>query len=140
MTDISVFTQPLQSENLAWDLTPPHGGFDQQGVLDVPAFNAAQHHPNGYIPSGAVLALKAGLLVPYLNSAVDSQNVAVGILKASVSILHPNGTHKSRVGCAFRVHGMVSLSKLPFNSTDQALGGYIDATGQTDLKLIYFAA
>lgn len=141
MTDIGVYTQSFQAEDLSWDLTPPHGGFDQNGVIDVSGFTAAQHYPNGYIPSGTVLAKNgAGDLVPYLNSAADTTNTAVGILKGSITVLNPNGTAKSKVGCAYRVHGIVSAGHLPFDSTSAAAGGYIDAAGETDLKLIYFAA
>ena len=142
MTDISVFTQPLQAENLAWDLTPPHGGFDAQGVIDVTSLTAAQHYPNGFLPSGTVLGIitASGMLGPYLDAAADGRQTAVGILKASVQILKPDFTAKAKVGCAYRVHGIVSSGKLPLTVGTAANGGYIDANGKTDLKLIYFAA
>ena len=243
MTDISVFTQPFQAENLAWDLTPPHGGFDQQGTLSVAAFTQAEHYPNGYIPSGTALGLitASGLLAPYSGlsnevqsvteggsgltsftltysgqttgslaaaataaqvqtalaalsnigagnvtvtganggpytvsfvgtlaetnvaqmtatptggtgtvtvatvtaggaAASDGTQTAVGILKASVQVLQINGAVKAKVGCAYRVHGVVSQSKLPFTPTTAPAGGYIDAAAKTALPLIYFAA
>ena len=142
MTDISVFTQQVQPENLSWDLTPPHGGIDMQGTINVSLFNQAQHYANGYIPSGTVLSVitATGLIAPYLNSGTGGQDVAVGILKASVQVVQINGVVKTKVGCAYRVHGAVSVAKLPFTVGTAALGGYIDATGKTDLPLIYFAA
>lgn len=145
MTDIGVFTQNFQAENLAWDLTPPHGGFDQQGTLAIAAFTQAQHFANGYIPSGTVLALGtastySGFLVPYLDAGSNGAATAVGILKASVQVVQINGVLKAKVGCAYRVHGVVSKSKLPFTSSSAAAGGYLDADAQADLPLIYFAA
>lgn len=145
MTDIAVFNQPLQSEDLSWDLTPPHGGFDQQGVLGIAAFTQAQHFPNGYIPAGTVLAKGTsgtfnGLLIPYLDAGTLGASAAVGILKASVKVVQPNGAVQTKVGCAYRVHGMVSVARLPFTVGNAAAGGYIDANGQADLKFIYFAA
>jgi len=144
MTDISIYTNPVQAEHLSWVLTPPDGGFDQNGTLSIAAFNATQHYPNGYIPSGTVLGriTATGLLGPYLDSALDGRQTAVGILKATVSAIAPNtnGQVKVKVGCAYRVHGMVSAAKLPLTSGTAALGGYIDAASKVDLPLIYFAA
>jgi hypothetical protein len=142
MTDITVFSLPEQVENLSWDLTPPHGGFDQNGTLDITKFTQAQHFPNGYIPSGTVLGIvtASGLLGPYLDAASDGTQTAVGILKASVTVVQINGAVKAKVGCAYRVHGMVSAAKLPFTSGTAAAGGYLDTNGRADLKLIYFAA
>jgi len=142
MTDIAVYTQPFQSENLEWDLTPPENAWALNGTLDVSLFNAAQHYPNGFIPSGTVLGKKTagGALGPYLDTAVDGTQTAVGILRASIQVLQPNGTAKTKVGVGYMVHGLVSASKLPLTSGTAALGGYIDANGQADLKLVYFAA
>lgn len=143
MTDIAVRGASFQVDDLSWDLTPPHGGFDQQGVIAVSAFTQAQHFPNGYIPAGTVLAIAAsggntGKLVPYLNSGTGVNDTAVGILKASVTVVNQDGTTKAQVGAAYRVHGIVRVPRLPLTSGTAANGGYIDAAGQTDLKLIYF--
>jgi hypothetical protein len=142
MTDIAVFTQPFAAEDLSWNLTPRWGGFVAQGTIDVTKFNAAQTYPNGYIPSGAILGVvtAGGLLAPYLDAAVDGTQTAVGILAASVQVLQPTGVAKAKVGVAYMVHGIISQARLPFTVGNQALGGYIDANGRTDLKLIYFAA
>lgn len=143
MTDISVHVQQLRPEDLSWDLTPDQQmAYVEGGTLDVAGFNQAQHYPNGFIPSGAVLALNpAGHLVPYLNSAVDSTNVAVGILRASIQVVRPDGSVKGLVGAAvMKAFGVVSSAALPYTSGNQALGGYIDATGKTDLAHIHFAA
>ena len=145
MTDFAVSpSQAFTFENLEWDLTPLNGGFVLSGTLDVASLNASQHYANGYVASGLVLAKRTSdnLLVPYLDaSATAGVNQAFGILRASVPITRfVGGGNRTKVGVAVLVHGMVSLSKLPFTSGNAAAGGYIDANGQADLRNVYFAA
>lgn len=69
MTDISVTSTNYQSENRSW-LLSPHGtepGATLSITLDVSAFTAGTHYPNGYIPSGTPLAkiTATGLYGPY---------------------------------------------------------------------------
>lgn len=69
MTDISVLSTPYQVERRSW-LLSPHGtdpGTTPSITLDVSAFTAAVHYPNGYIPSGAPLGkiTATGLYGPY---------------------------------------------------------------------------
>jgi len=144
MTDIAVYTVQEQAENLSWDLsTPQNPGHRVSGTIDVTLFTAAQHFPNGFIPSGTVLGkvTATGLLGPYLDAATDGRQTAVGYLAASTQVLQPNGTSKGKVGAAVLVaFAPVSVSKLPLTSGTAAAGGYIDANGQADLKNIYHAA
>lgn len=142
MTDISVWTQQFEVEDRSWDLTPVDGGFVIQGTIDVASWDATQHYANGFIPSGAVVAkdTSSGKWVPYLDaSATAGHSTAVGILKSSVRIKRLDGTIPTAVAAAALVHGVIDTTKLPYNSTNQALGGYIDADAETDLKLIYVA-
>lgn len=143
MTDIALYNQQFQVEDLSWDLTKPEMGASRGGTLSVAAFSSSQHYANGYLPSGTVLGVitASGLLGPYLDSASDGRQTAVGILKATVTLVQANGTAKTKVGCAYRVAFCdISTSKLPFTSSNAALGGYLDAAAQADLKLIYFGA
>jgi hypothetical protein len=146
MTDITVFTQSLGAEDLSWDLTPDRDQAYIEGgtidlVTDTALWNAAQHWPKGFIPSGTVLALRSGRYVPYLNSAADAQNVAAGVLRASVQVVQLNGQLKTKIGVAvMKAFGVISQARLPFTSSTAAAGGYIDATGITDLPRIHFAA
>lgn len=145
MTDFALSpSYAFTYENLEWDLTPPDGGFVVSGTVDVTALTAAQHYANGFLPSGTVLAKRTsdGLLVPYLDaSATAGVNVAYGLTRASVPITRlQGGAARAKIGVALLVHGVVSASKLPFTSGNAAAGGYIDANGQSDLKLVYFAA
>lgn len=143
MTDISVWTQSFQTEDRSWDLTPSDGGFEIGGTIDVASFTQSQHYPNGYIPSGAVLAksttgANSGKLIPYLDAGTGGASTAVGILKSSLRIVRQDGTKPTAVGAALMVHGIVNSAKLPFNVTNQAGGGYLDANAQADLKLVAF--
>lgn len=69
MTDISVLTTNYQVEKRSW-LLGTHGtgpGDNPSITLDVSAFTAGVHYPNGYIPSGTNLAkiTATGLYGPY---------------------------------------------------------------------------
>ncbi|MEU8186020.1 head decoration protein [Micromonospora carbonacea] len=142
MTDISVSTVSYQAEKRSW-LLGPHGtdpGATPSITLDVSAFTAATHYPNGYFPSGIVLGVitASGLYGPYDDTAVDGRQVAAGILFSSVKVPNTADTMKD-VGAAMLVHGFVKIARLPI--ANGATGrGYIDANGQTDLKLIHFVA
>jgi hypothetical protein len=143
MTDFVPFVQAYQFEDLSWDLTPPENAFVQSGTLDVSLLTQAQHFANGYLKSGFILGkvTTGGLLGPYLDAAVDGRTKAIGVLRASVPITHlVGGANRTKVGVSFLVHGMVSVSALPYTSGNAAGGGYIDANGQADLPLIYWAA
>jgi hypothetical protein len=144
MTDFQVFQQsPFVSEDLSWNITPPENEFFLPGTLDLSKFTAAQHWPNGFLPSGTILGVvtATGLLGPYLDTAVDGTTTAVGVLRHSIQVVrYVGGTTKTKVGCAYMVHGMVSQAKLPFTVGNAAAGGYIDAAGKVNLPLIYWAA
>ena len=146
MTDITVFSQAVQAEDLSWDLTPePDATYQPGGTLDVSLFNQAQHFPNGYIPSGCVLALKTATntLGPYLSSGTGGLQTPVGLLRATVQVVQPNafGQLKTKIGVGLvKAFAVVSQSKLPFNSTNQALGGYLDSATKTALPLIFWEA
>lgn len=140
MTDISVSSLSYQTEKRSW-LLSPHGtdpGATPSVTLDVSAFTAATHYPNGYLMSGIVLGkiTATGLYAPYVDAAVDGTGTAAGILFASVKV--PNTADLTKdVGAAILVHGFVGTAKLPI-ANGAAGGGFIDANGQTDLKLIHF--
>lgn len=144
MTDITPFTYQVLAENLSWDLSNPEVPYVEGGTLDVSLFTAAQHYPNGFIPSGTVLGkvTASGKLGPYLDAASDGRQTAVGILRASVQAVQPvNGAVKGSVGCAvLKAWGVVSVAKLPLTVGTAAAGGYIDTNGQADLPHIHFAA
>ena len=141
MTDISVHRDVYQVEKRSWYLGhPDYPGFLQSVTLDVSAFNAV-HYPNGYIPSGTILAIldAGGKAVPYLDAGTGGAGVAKGILWSATKI--PNLADPTKdVGAAMLVaFAPVSQAKLPFTSSTTQ-GGFIDANGRGELPLIYWAA
>lgn len=79
MTDISVHSTDFQVENRSW-LLSPHGtepGTTPSITLDVSAFTAETHYPDGYILSGEPLAkLGSGLYAPYAAAGAAGGDVA----------------------------------------------------------------
>lgn len=68
--------------------------------------------------------------------SANGLGVCAGLLFATVKV--PSLTDNTKdVAGALLVHGLVSLSKLPFGA---GVTGSLDANGQADLKLIYFVA
>lgn len=144
MTDIGVFSQPYQSEDRSWLLSDFGDVYAEGGTLDITTLTAATHYPNGYLPSGFAIGkvTTGGLLGPYDDTASDGRQTCIGVTVQSVRILNPLGVALAKVGIAYtRYNAVISLARLPFNSTNAATGrGYIDANGQTDLKNILFLA
>lgn len=133
--DLSIKTEAFQQDDQSW-LGSAHGTQSARTVtLDASAFTAGTHYPNGFIPSGTVLAYIAGSttkLGPYdPTNTTTEPGVAVGILFTAVKV--PTDTSKP-VGAALFTHGRVRTAKLPFQSGK----GSVDAAGETDLKLIEF--
>lgn len=148
MTDISVSQFSYQVEKRSW-LLGEHGtepGSNPTCTLAVSLFTAATHYPNGYIPSGTLLAqvTAAGATQnqygPYDDSLTNGQQVAAGILFSSVRVVRQvDGSVLSVVGGALFVHGFVRIGRLPI--ANGATGrGYYDAAAAADLKLIHFVA
>lgn len=141
MTDITVYSTAYQSEKRSWYLgTADQPGFTVGGTLDISAFTAATHYPNGYLLSGIILGriTATGLYKPYDDAAVDGSQVAVGILFSSVKVPNLSDLTKDCGGAILVAFAPVLTAKLPI--ANGATGkGFIDAAGQTDLKLLYFA-
>lgn len=77
--DISVRSEgPWLAEDRSW-LASDHGTTATRTItLDVSAFTANTHFPNGFIPSGTVLAeLASGLYGPYAGRTAEAQTVTI---------------------------------------------------------------
>jgi hypothetical protein len=134
MTDISVSTTNHQVEDRSWLLSQwgQGPGENPSITLDVSAFIQGTHYPNGYIKSGEPLGkiTATGLYGPYDNAAADGREVCAGFLHSATKI--PNLLDLTKdVGAALVAAGFVKESRLPRT---------VDATGQTDLKLVHFSA
>lgn len=103
-------TENVGGGKFSW-LGSGHGiGDARTETLDVSAFTAATHYPNGYIPSGTPVAKTANGLVPY--DGTEATTTGAGILAGFVL------TDQRVAGTAdFAVplidHGRVRTSKLP---------------------------
>lgn len=137
MTDITVTTTQSHVEKRSW-LLSSHGtepGTTPSCTLDITAFTAATHYPNGYIPSGIVLGVitATGMLGPYDPAALDGTETAVGHLFGSLTV----NTGSTKVGGAYLVHGFVARGKLPIAS---GTAGGLDAAAEAELGHIIYSA
>lgn len=83
-------------------------------VLDISAFTAGTHYPNGYIPSGLPVAKVGGVLVPY--DATEATTTDAGVLAGFVlTDQKVDGT--ADFGVPLLDHGRVITSKLPISFT-----------------------
>jgi len=86
-------------------------------ILDISAFTAGTHYPNGYIPSGLPVAKVAGVLVPY--DALEATVTNAGILAGFVLTDHKvDGTADFAV--PMYDHGRVKVASLPISFTAPA--------------------
>lgn len=137
MTAINVVSTAYQVENRDW-LASNFGTDEPRSItLDISLFTAAQHYPNGFIPSGTILGrITSGGLVgafgPYLDAASDGRQTAALVLFSSVHVPNPAVTTID-AGAAGMEMGILLEAKLPFTVGNAAAGGYIDAAGKTDL-------
>ncbi len=94
-------------------------------LLDISAFTANTHYPNGYIPSGLPVAKVGGVLVPY--DATEGTTTGAGVLAGFVF------TDQAVVGTSdFAVplldHGRVRAAKVPNSFTAPAAAAKRAAT------------
>jgi hypothetical protein len=141
MTTFGLQTVSYSTSSRTW-LASDHGTEIMPGVpLDLTGFNSAQMYPNGYIASGVVLGkvTSSGKYVPYLDSLTNGTQTAVGIMFNDVQVYVPGTTTlQTNVTVPILLHGFVYSGNLPYTSSNAALGGYLDANAQTDLKNIVF--
>lgn len=142
MTDITVSSSTYQTTNRSWLLGEAEGtgGAPTLSTEGLPiayaSFTSGTHYPNGYLPSGLVLALAtggtySGKLVPYANGGANGAGTAVGLLYNDTKV--PTDLTTKASTAYVRAFAAVSESRLPSNSG-------IDSTAKTALKLIDFRA
>lgn len=127
MSSMAVETTSYQTENRSW-LASNFGTDEPRSItLDISAFTAGTHYPNGFIPAGMILGkiTATGIYGPYSDAAVDGRQTAVGILFSSVKVPNTADTTIDAAGAMMEM-GIVVEAKLPTNNG-------IDANGKTDL-------
>lgn len=76
--DISLRTEAWTVEDRSWLGSQDGTQYTESITLDTSAFTANTHYPNGYVPSGTVLAkLDSGLYGPYSPSTNEIQQIAI---------------------------------------------------------------
>jgi hypothetical protein len=135
VSDLSVSTETYGSGNQTW-LGSKHGVDECDSItLDLDEFTLATHYPDGYIPSGTVVATvtSGGLYAPYDDGdSPAGVGVAEGHLLTDVHVRTGGGT--LLLGALF-THGQVVEANLPDFSGG---AGEIDAAGIADLPHIRY--
>ena len=94
-------------------------------TINVSAFTAATHYPDGYIPSGFPVAKVNGLLVPYNAAGADgSQNIAGHIFTDQAVV----GT--GNLPAPLLDHGRVKTARVP-------LAGFAAPASQPNTNIVY---
>lgn len=141
MTVFGLSSVTYNPDQRTW-LADDHGTEVMPGVpVDLTLFNAGQHYPNGFIPSGTVLGkvTAGGKYGPYLGTAGDGRQTAVGITFNPIPVFIPGtSTLQTNASVPIVVHAFVIAANLPFTSGNAALGGYLDGAAQTALKNVIF--
>lgn len=126
--DIAVTSTATQVEDRSW-LSSNFGCDEPRTItLDVSAFTAGTHYPNGFIPSGVVVAkiTATGLYGPYLEGVgTTGLEVAAGHLFSSVKVPNVAVTTIDAAGAMLEM-GLIVEAKLP-------TGHGLDATAKADL-------
>jgi hypothetical protein len=104
-------TETFGSGDQSW-LGSAHGiGNCRTETIDISAFTASTHYPNGYIPSGTPVAKVGGLLVPY--DVTAGTTTGAGILAGHVFTDQPVlGTQD--FPAPLLDHGRVKTGSVPF--------------------------
>lgn len=118
-------TEAYGSGNLAW-LGSAHAiGNARTETVDVSAFTAGTHYPDGFIRSGQPVAKVAGLLVPY--DATEGTVTGAGILAGHILFDQPViGT--ADFPAPLVDHGRVVVAKVPGTFVKPAAAAKLSAT------------
>jgi hypothetical protein len=79
-------------------------------MVDVSAFTAGTHYPNGYIPSGTPVAKVSGLMVPY--TSAEATTTGAGVLWGHLLTNQPVVGTNDFAAPVLR-HGEVVAAKVP---------------------------
>lgn len=110
-------TESFGSGNMAW-VGSEHGiNNARTAQVNVSAFTAGTHYPDGYIRSGQPVALVAGLLVPYASGVNEVQTINLGAATAGTITITFDGE---------------TTGAIAFNATASAVQTALDALSNVD--------
>lgn len=102
-------TESVGTGDQSW-LASTHGIYEcRTETVDVSAFTAATHFPDGHLPSGTPVAKVAGLLVPYDKTEATTTNA--GVLAGHIFTDQTVGADDFAV--PLLDHGRVKAAKVP---------------------------
>lgn len=129
---IAVKTTNYQASDKSWKRATVYP--NRGGTLDISAFTANTHYPNGYIPAGTAVGVLSAthLFVPYNNAGSGGAEVCAGLTAEDVIVPDPLDTTKD-APFALMEDCIVVQAKLPFQSGT----GSIDSAAKTDLAGFY---
>lgn len=106
-------TETIGTGDQSW-LASTHGMHTPRTeTVDVTAFTAGTHYPNGYLPSGTPVALVGGFLVPY--DKTEATTTGAGVLAGHIATDQP--VVGTRLAVPLIDHGRVHIGKVPYNNT-----------------------
>lgn len=106
-------TETFGGGNMSWIGAGAHGINDARTeVLDISAFTAATHFPNGFIPSGLPVAKVGGVLVPYdaTEGTVTNAGILAGFVLTDQAVI---GATAPDFAVPLYDHGRVVVANLP---------------------------
>lgn len=115
--DISVTTEAWTVEDRSWLGSRDGTQYTETITLYTPAFTAATHYPDGFVPSGTVLGrittgAGTGMYGPYVAGATDGRQNPEGFLFNSTRMR----TGGPNVGAPLHWRGVIKTDRLPANS------------------------
>lgn len=137
--DINVQTTDYQAAKRGWYLgSADMPGFIVTARLDVSAFTANTHYPNGYLMDGILLGkitaqstTDLAVVGPYDDAADDGREVFFGLLFDPVKVPNLADLTKDAAGPVLVAFAPIRLSKLPIA---------LEAPGQADNTRLYYVA
>ena len=124
MPSYGVTTTSYGQGNRTWMLTGKGRDTCRTVTLDISAFTANTHYPNGYLPAGLVLGkiTASGMYAPYIDANSDGTQTAELVL---FNDQYVDGSGNDIVA-ACMTEGDIIVSRLPS-------GNGLDTAGKTDL-------
>lgn len=108
-----ISSETIGSGDMSW-LGSTHGiGNARTVTIDISAFTANTHYPNGYIPSGTPIAVVSGVAVPY--DVTTGTTTGAGIL-AGFILTDQKVVGTTDFAAPVLDHGRVVVAKVPYAS------------------------
>lgn len=103
-------TETFGSGDQRW-IGSPHGLYDTLTVtIDISAFTAGTHYPNGYIPSGTRLNIvNEQQVIPW----VDGAGAKLAFLYTDQQVVPASGVGAKDFAVPALAHGTIKIARLP---------------------------